>query len=86
MAYERQTSNNNRNNNQTRADAFLNITITDSHGVEHRLRRGIPLELTNLVERSLINKAMRDPKCVLNISGSVHVVPDVTEDTPDIEF
>lgn len=84
MAYERTAPAN--NNRQPKADAFLNITVKDAHGNEHRLRRGIPLENANLLERSIINKALADPNCEIRISGSVHVVPDVTEETPDIEL
>jgi hypothetical protein len=81
MAYQAQATNNNR---LPKADAFLNVVITDAAGIEHRLRRGIPLELTNLIERSIINKALSDPSYKVTLTGVVHVVPDVTEDTQDI--
>ena len=50
MAFEKST-----NNRQPKADAFINAVILDAMGNEHRLRKGIPLELTNLLERSIIN-------------------------------
>lgn len=84
MAYEKQPTNN--NNRQPKADAFLNVVVTDTYGNEHRLRRGIPLELSNLLERSIINKALADPNYEIKISGSVHIIPDVSEDTADIEL
>lgn len=85
MAYERQAPAQT-SNRQPKADAFINVVIADSHGNEHRLRRGIPLELTNLLERSIINKALADPSYKITLHGVVHVVPDVTEDTADIEL
>jgi len=85
MAYERTTATTN-NSRQPKADAFINVVIVDAHGNEHRLRRGIPLELTNLIERSIINKALADPGYKITLYGTVHVVPDVTEDTADIDL
>lgn len=72
------------NNRQPKADAFINVVILDAFGNEHRLRKGIPLELTNLLERSIINRALADPTYKIELRGVVHVVPDVTADTADI--
>ena len=71
-------------NRQPKADAFINVVILDSLGNEHRLRKGIPLELTNLLERSIINRALADPTYKIELRGVVHVVPDVSADTADI--
>ena len=79
MAFEKQST-----NRQPKADAFINVVILDSLGNEHRLRKGIPLELTNLLERSIINRALADPTYKIELRGVVHVVPDVTSDTADI--
>jgi hypothetical protein len=72
------------NNRQSKADAFINVTFTDTEGNEYRLRKGIPLELTDRVERSIINKCKADANFTLNLVGRIHVIPDVSEDMPDI--
>jgi hypothetical protein len=78
MAFEKTS------NKLAKADAFINVVIIDSLGNEHRLRKGIPLENTNLLERSIINRALADPTYKMELRGVVHVVPDVTADTADI--
>jgi len=78
MAFEKQS------NKAAKADAFINVVIIDSLGNEHRLRKGIPLENINLLERSIINRALADPTYKMELRGSVHVIPDVTADTADI--
>jgi hypothetical protein len=80
MAFEKTAA----TNRQPKADAFINVVILDAQGNEHRLRRGIPLELSNLLERSIINKALADPSYKIELHGIVHVIPDVSEDTADI--
>jgi hypothetical protein len=79
MAFEKQST-----TRQPKADAFINVVILDSLGNEHRLRKGIPLENTNLLERSIINRALADPSYKMELRGVVHVIPDVTADTADI--
>ena len=79
MAYAKES-----NNRQAKADAFINVTFTDTDGTEYRLRKGIPLELTDRVERSIINKCKADPNFTINLVGRIHVIPDVSEDMPDI--
>jgi hypothetical protein len=79
MAFEKQST-----NRQPKADAFINVTFTDAEGTEYRLRKGIPLELTNREERSIINKCKADPNFTINLVGRIHVIPDVSEDMPDI--
>ena len=79
MAFEKQST-----NRQPKADAFINVVILDSLGNEHRLRKGIPLENTNLLERSIINRALADPTYKIELRGVVHVIPDVSQDTADI--
>ena len=79
MAFEKQST-----TRQPKADAFINVVIIDSLGNEHRLRKGIPLENTNLLERSIINRALADPSYKMELRGVVHVIPDVTADTADI--
>lgn len=79
MAFEKQST-----NRQPKADAFINVTFTDAEGIEYRLRKGIPLELSHRVERSLINKFKADPDFTINLVGRIHVIPDVSEDMPDI--
>jgi hypothetical protein len=83
MAYQAQAQATN-NNRLPKADAFLNVVITDAAGNEHRLRKGIPLELTNHIERSIINKALSDPSYKVTLTGIVHLVPDVSVELEDI--
>lgn len=83
MAIERQAT---KANSMTKADAFMNIIAIDANGNERKMRKGIPLEMSNLVERSLINKALADPNFTVEVRATIHIVPDVTEETPDIEF
>lgn len=73
-------------NTRPRADAFLNIAVLDSAGVEHSMRVGIPLFESNLVERSLINKATTEGEnLALKVVGSIRMNVDTTE-LEDITF
>ena len=42
---------------QNRADGFANATITDKNGKQHKFRKGLVLEDSNILERSILNKA-----------------------------
>lgn len=82
MAYIKQSATN--TNRQAKADAFINVTITDSNGELHRIRRGIPLDLSNRIERSIINKAKADSEFKITLEGTVYVSPDEETEAEDI--
>jgi hypothetical protein len=67
------------------AEAFLNLTITDSNGVVHKINGGIPLRMDNQLHRSLIEATRKDPEMLFNsLQGSVHIV--VKDDGTEYTF
>lgn len=86
MAFKKKnTSGATNNNDSDKAQAFLNVSLTDKHGEVHRLRVGIPLRDNNLLERSLINAARENPNIELKLTGSIKEVVDI-ENADDIEL
>ena len=75
-----------------KADGFLNLVVLGADGKpmiqdgkEVRLRKGIALDASNRIERSLLNAANADPEFTISLQGAVHVtVDDSTQD--DIAF
>ena len=67
-----------------KADGFLNLVIKTPKG-DVKLRRGIALDTSNRVERSLLNATIADPEFVVELTGSVHIVTDETSQE-DIAF
>lgn len=80
MAIQKQSSAPTSINGRPRADAFLNVSIIDKDKVAHSLRNGgIPLFNTNVLERSIINKALKDgDKFTVTITGTVRMNVDTS--------
>ncbi len=88
MSYKQQ----NNQNTAPKADGFLNLVILDSkgkpmvdgNGREIRLRKGIALDRSNRIERSLLNAAGENPEFTVALQGSVHI--SEAEEEGDIVF
>jgi len=68
------------------ADGFLNISLVDANGKEHKLRVGIPLHNTNRVERSILAKGLEDNAHQFKLVTSVYVNDDPSRDDSDLEL
>lgn len=72
------------NNNGSKAVAFANFVLVDANGKKHKLRKGVALEMENLLERSIVNAALDNPEVVFtNFEMTVHVIEDAA-DSADI--
>lgn len=74
-------------NQQPRADGWLNVSVVDAQGNKHRISRGIPLDASTRIGRSLLNAAAKaleeDSELVLTLEGSVYISnEDSQEDIP----
>jgi len=67
------------------ADGFLNLSIEMPDGSSIRLRKGVPLDIDNRVERSLLNAATTNSDFTVKLTGSVHAIVDESE-AEDIVF
>lgn len=85
MAFKKKNDSASSSNDNDKAQAFLNVSLTDKKGEVHRLRVGIPLRENNLLERSLINAARENPNLELKLTGSIKEVVDI-ENADDIEL
>tara|TARA_B100000929_G_scaffold108179_1_gene85701 strand:- start:8122 stop:8388 length:267 start_codon:yes stop_codon:yes gene_type:complete len=74
-----------RQSNANQPDAYLNLVVVDAQGNEHRLSRGVALEISRKLDRSLINAAKSNPEAVFQLKGTVYVV-DEEEQQQDIDF
>lgn len=87
MAFVSETNNNSNTNTngKKKADGWLNITITDANGNDHRLRVGVPLNVDNQLDRSLINAAKANPDIeITNIKANITVARSDEELSKDI--
>lgn len=74
------------NNDKPKAIGFLNVTVKDANGNEHKLRNGIALYAENNLEQSLVNAAKaHGDDLELVVSASINVVVPV-EEQEDILF
>ena len=77
------------NSKDKTADAFLNLEVVSANGERRKLPKGVALELSNLLQRSMINahnKGTAAGQTVeFNLVGTVHIVEDNT-DKDDIDF
>lgn len=60
------------------------VPMLDTNGREIRLRKGIALDRTNRIERSLLNAAQNSADFVIALQGAVH--SSAPEDDTDIAF
>lgn len=67
------------------ADGFLNLSIELPSGETVRLRKGVPLDLDNRIERSLLNAASANSDFTIKLVGSIHTVVDESA-SEDIVF
>jgi hypothetical protein len=84
-----------RKSDMAQADAFLNLAVTDSNGVQHRLPKGLALYLKDKVSRSMINaqianndaaaKAGTEPVAItFQLTGTIWIQPE--ESGTDLTF
>ena len=68
-----------------KAEAFVNFEFPLPNGEVIKLRKGVPLEVANRFERSLINAKKANPDFSVTCVATVHLVQD-DSDTEDYEF
>ena len=73
------------NNDKKSADGFLNLSIEMPDGSSIRLRKGVPLDASNRIERSLLNAQAANADFKVTLTGHVHTVLDEAE-TEDLIF
>jgi len=64
-----------------KADGFLNFVIKAKSG-DVKLRRGIALDISNPVDRQLLEAAQADEAFAIVLEGTVHVVADDADRAP----
>jgi len=77
--------NNNRNNNRTMADGFLNLQVVDAEGNTHNISCVIPLyeEEGSSVNRSILKSAKENGENKeFQIIGTVHLSKTTLEEIP----
>ena len=73
------------NTSFNKADAFLNLVI--KHGdKEYRLRKGVPLHLENLIEKSLIEAHKGGEGFTVELVGTVQLANVELNDDDLIDF
>ena len=71
------------------ADAFLNLAVTDSAGVQHRLPKGLAMYLKDKVSRSMINAQLANNEAAakngtepvaitFQLTGTIWIQPEDT--------
>ena len=66
------------------ADGFLNISVVDADGKEHKLRTGIALHNSNRIERSILAKGLENKAHQFTLITNVYVNDDPSRDESDI--
>lgn len=72
-------------NNANQPDAYLNLVVVDAQGNEHRLSKGVALQVSRQLDRSLINATEKNPEATFELRGTVHIM-DSEEAQKDIDF
>lgn len=69
---------NNGGRNFERAVGFINISILNADGSEIKMPKGIPLRMSNKVERGLFEYLEANSDAVIQFSGKYQVADDTT--------
>ena len=73
------------NNEQRKAEAYLNLEISAANGDAVRLPKGIALDSSTRIGRSIINAAKANPDAIFTLTGKVHVI-DAEAEEQDIDL